>query len=588
MQKRSLKNFLCLLTVFGLLTTGAFARAPKTQLSNDPEGLSDKPLSLVNPVTMGEGKLIKGFLGKALNLPKQVKQNDFGFLFFSLQTEAFQGTPADPKSYHSKVVLPYLLKSKEMRDSLKLRRTARQIRYQALKSEIDKVPNFTKEQKAQFKNYLSQSIGSSLVLLANSPLPAFVPKPGPCMMPIGVEVLDNEGKRVGIETSAICVLDIKSGGQTLFSVKQALENDTLDLVLCHENAHAIHFDMYGKLFQKIQRTSTNGHDAPYITDVGLAYVEGWAEAFEAVYGPANPKLKEKDRKKYNISEFLYGRQDPIRRDRYVWNGDYKKRTGEMKNGLQLMSTEGVVAGLFYDILTSRAINAPYEKCIQTMLSTPMNFMEFVKNYVAMFPEDKKVVYRILLEDTNYVTMDKKAAVGYQNYYQYKKAFVQKKVTKEQYVKAKDQYKAYTEALFKKAMKSDNIFANVGPQMWFEGKVKLDQPAKGLKGFFANKFGKKDKFWTFRMDLNTVTNKMLANIGLPAEDIEKILTSRKADGSFTGNPISVLRKLLGDEKFDRYNKVLNLTPYNHEKADMVAQYKEQALTLWPEDMEKMSR
>ena len=118
------------------------------------------------------------------------------------------------------------------------------------------------------------------------------------MMPMGVEMVDPKtGKRFGLETSAICVLDIKSGGETLFSVKEALENDTLDLVLAHENAHGIQFDLYGKLFHKIQRTSTNGHDAPYITDLGMAYIEGWAEAFEAVYGPSNPKLKEKDRKK---------------------------------------------------------------------------------------------------------------------------------------------------------------------------------------------------------------------------------------------------------------------------------------------------
>ena len=130
-------------------------------------------------------------------------------------------------------------------------------------------------------------------------------------------VEDKSGKRTGIETSMICVLDIGDGKETIFSIKDALNNDTLALVVAHENAHAIQCDMYGKLFQKIQRTSTNGHDVPIITVLGLAYVEGWAEAFEAVYGPANPKLKEKDRKKYNISEFLYSRQDPIRRDRYL-------------------------------------------------------------------------------------------------------------------------------------------------------------------------------------------------------------------------------------------------------------------------------
>jgi DNA uptake protein ComE-like DNA-binding protein len=474
-----------------------------------------------------------------------------------------------------------------MNDSLKLRKTARQIRYQALRPAIEKASELNAEQKKDVINFLSQSIGSPMVVMAKSPLPAFVPAPGPCMMPMGVEMVDPKtGKRFGLETSAICVLDIKSGGETLFSVKEALENDTLDLVLAHENAHGIQFDLYGKLFHKIQRTSTNGHDAPYITDLGMAYIEGWAEAFEAVYGPANPKLKEKDRKKYNISEFLYGRQDPIRRDRYVWANHVGKKTGTMKNGLQLMSTEGVVAGLYYDILTSRAINAPFEKCVQTMLTNPMDFVEFVKNFVQLFPEDKKVVYRILLENTNYVTLDKRAAEGYKNYYQYKLAYVQKKVSKQEYLKARDAYKNYTEALFKKAMAGADIFANVGPQMWFAGKVKLEKKTSSFKDSIAKKMGKDNDYWEFRMDLNTVTVKMLRNIGFAESDAAKIVEEREKLGFFTGNPVKVIEKLIGSERYPKYNAVFNFTNYDHKSADYVKDYVKQSIALWPEDIEKL--
>ncbi|MDD3147353.1 MAG: hypothetical protein PHD82_08630 [Candidatus Riflebacteria bacterium] len=591
MKFRLKDAFVVLLTASTLFSGTAFGRAPVTTLSGDQNPV-DGAMVMMQPVTVGKGNIIGGFLGKTLNIPKQIKIDDAGFLVFGLSADALQVTPSDAKGYHKITVLPYLTGSQEMKDSLKLRRTARQIRFQALKDAINKAEALSAEQKKSVLNFLSQSVGSPCVVMAKSPLPAFMPSPGPCMIPLGAEMVENKtGKRLGIETSMICVLDIESEGKKIFSVDDALKNDTLDLVVAHENAHAIMFDMYGKLFQKIQRTSSNGHDAPIITDVGLAYVEGWAEAFEAVYGPANPKLAEKDRSKYNISEFLYARQDPIRRDRYVWASNTGKKTGAIKNGLQLMSTEGVIAGHFYDILTSRAINAPFEKCMQTMLTSPMNFMEFVQNFVKLFPEDKKVVYRILLENSHYVTMHENAAESYKNFYGFKVAYTQKKISKADFDSAKTQYKAYTEGLFAEAMKTDNIFANVGPQLWFAGKINLSQLKKDageVKKYFAAAFGKKDQYYEFRLDLNTATADMFRMIGFAETDAAKLVKTRDEKGFFKGNPVTLIKGIVGEERFAKYNAVLNLTQYDHTKSDVVAQYKEQSLALWPEDIARLSR
>ena len=581
-------RFLSAFLAASMFLSGAvFARQPVTELSTDPAALSDKPIIMAEPITIGKGNLIGGFIGKVLNVPKSVKLQDIGYLVFALSNEAIQ---VFPSKIGQKDLLPYFLKSKELQDSLKLRRTARQIRYQYFKQAMDQVKDLTAEQKKDILSFLSQSVGAPMVLMAKSPLPSFMPSPGPCMIPLGAEIVEEKSaKRLGIETSMICVLDIEADGKKIFSIKDAMNNDTLDLVVAHENAHAIHFDLYGKLFQKIQRISTNGHDAPYITDLGLAYIEGWAEAFEAVYGPSNPKLKEKDRKKYNISEFLFGRQDPIRRDRYVW-AQTAKKTGVLKNGLQLMSTEGVIAGLFYDILTSRAINAPFEKIVQAMLSNPMDFMEFIDNYVKLFPEDKKVIFRIMLENTKYVIMDAKAAESYKSYYQNKLDFVQKKIDKAEYIKARDAHRAYAEDMFKKAMSSGNIFANVGPQMWFQGKINLSQlknKVSAAKLVMFKAFGKKDKFYEFRLDLNTVTVDMLRMIGFAEADAAKLVEAREQAGFFKGNPVSTIKKIVGADRFDKYNAVLNLSVYDHSKADEIAQYKEQSLALWPEDVEKMS-
>ena len=584
-----LKNILLTaMAVCSIAASPAFAKAPVTAISTDNTP-TDDAIVMMKPLNQGKGHIISGFLGKLLNLPKTVKITDTGFLAFGLSEDAIQIVPTEDKSFHMKKVLPYLKESKEMQDSLRLRRTARQIRFQSLREEIMRLDSLTDDQKNSITSFLSQSVGSPLVVLSKSPLPRFMASPGPCMVPMGAEMLDSKcTKREGVETSVICILDIKSGNEVLFSVEDALNNDTLDLVIAHENGHAMQFDMYGKLFQQIQRTSTNGHDAPYITDVGLAFVEGWAEAFEALYGPANPKLAEKDRTKYNISEFLYSRQDPIRRDRYVWVS-LGEKTGELKNGLQLMSTEGVVAGFFYDILTSRAIVAPFDKCVKTMLETPMNFMEFIETFVRLFPEDKKVVYRIILENSHYVTMHENAYESYKNYYGFVKAYKQKKITKDVFLEAKKAYKAYTESLFADAMANDGIFANVGPQMWFAGKVDLialHKRPSPTKELMAEAVGKSDKFYEFRLDLNTVSLDMLRSIGFTLEDAKKIIKIRTKKNFFKGNPISVLKKILGEERFNQYNQVLNLTPYDHTKENIVTNNEEQLKTLWPEDISKL--
>ena len=225
-----------------------------------------------------------------------------------------------------------------------------------------------------------------------------------------------------------------------------------------------------------------------------------------------------------------------------------------------------------------------------MLNTPMNFMEFVDTFVKVFPEDKRVVYRIILENSHYVTMDSQAAQNYRNYYENKVGYTQKKVSKQDFDKVKSSYKAYTEALFAKAMKSNDIFANVGPQMWVAGKINLStlkrEPTEAKK-LMAKAFGKKDKFYEFRLDINTATAEMFRAIGFAETDAAKLVESRDKTGFFkAGNPVSTIKQIVGDERFSKYNAVLNLAPYDHTRADEVAQNKEQALALWPEDIAKL--
>ncbi|MFZ2955727.1 MAG: hypothetical protein WA705_02375 [Candidatus Ozemobacteraceae bacterium] len=566
-----------------LLTGTAFSRSLPTTISSDGDPLKDAGIVVCSPMTGSKGGFLGNLLGKIAGLPIMTKIQDIGFLANAMSVDAFQVQAPDSKSFVQNTVLPYLNASKEMEDSLKLRKSARQIKFQTFTEMLKKVDTLTPEQKKAILDFISQQAGSPMIVLDKSPLPKFLPTPGPCMMPIGVERIDPKSeKRLGLDTSAICILDIPG----LFSVKDALDNDTLDVVLCHENAHGIMFDMYGKLFGEIKRPSTNGHDAPYITDQGLGYTEGWAEAFEAVYGPANPKFAEKDRKKYNISEFLYARQNPIRRDRYVWARYQGKKTGITKNGLQLMSTEGVVAGQFYDLLTSKSINAPFEKSVTAMLmQAPKSFSEFVKAFVQIFPEDKKVVYRILLEGTNYVIMSKDASPLYQKYYETKLQYVQKKLSKEEHLKAKQAFVSFKEDLFKKAMDGADIFANVGPDLWFSGSVKLEAKSQAVdaKEKMLAKIGeKKPEVWDFNLNLNTITAKMLVTLGIEEADADKIIAERQNSGFFSGDPLKILAEKLGAEKYRKVVEKAALKTYDPNPTTPAAKL----AVLWPEDIEKI--
>ncbi|HNV71738.1 MAG TPA: hypothetical protein PKO06_18680, partial [Candidatus Ozemobacteraceae bacterium] len=518
------RRWFALFLALACLIPALEARQLPTAISTDNDALHDETIAVCTPVTKGKGNFFTNVLGKALNLPKTVKIEDLGFQFMALSMEAFQATPADPKSPVVVKNLPYLKASKEIQDSMKLRRTARQIRAQLMAELLKKADQLNDEQKKALNSFLTQSVGAPVIILDKSPLPSFMPTPGPCMIPIGIERVEaGTEKRIGLETSAICLLDIPG----VFSVSEAQANDTLDIVLAHENAHAIQFDMMGKGFQLINRPSTNGHDAPIISDLGLAYTEGWAEAFEAVYGPANPKFKEKDRKKFNISEFLYARQDPIRRERYVWSKVGGKQTGLAKNGLQLMSTEGVIAGLFYDILTSRKITAPFEKCVSVMLmQQPKNFPEFVLSYLRMFKDDRAVVLRIVLENTHYSVCSNEARKAYQAWYLARTAYQQKKGSQEDASKAEKAYRTLKEELFAKAYKSDaEIFTAVGPDLWFSGEVKLEKKISALdvKAQIMKKLGQDPDVFKFNLNLNTINRGMLKFIGVAEADADMIVT-----------------------------------------------------------------
>ena len=86
-----------------------------------------------------------------------------------------------------------------------------------------------------------------------------------------------------------------------------------------------------------------------------------------------------------------------------------------------------------------------------------------------------------------------------------------------------------------------------------------------------------------VDLNTATAEMLRNIGL-RRDLQLIKAREKR--FFKGNPLTAMKSVLGEERFNRYNEVLNFDVYDHTKSDVVRDYEKQSVVLWPEDLSKL--
>ena len=442
-------------------------------------------------------------------------------------------------------IMSYLKNSPEMTDSAKLRVIAR----------MKKLALILKSGQQARAEFYKKQVSAPLVLFVNLNMGT-----GPACAPLPMHLDLKDGGKFFFNT-AIFIEDIPEA----FSVNDAIKNDTFDFVVAHENAHGIMFDMYGPAITKIDKKSNLGHDGPIISDRGLAYIEGWAEAFEALYGPTNPllKLKESEREQYRISEFLFTRQDPVRRDRYIWQNYKGQKTGVLKNGVQILSTEGAIAGLFYDILTSKAIKDPFGKSISVMcLHQPLDFAEFVKGWVKEFSEDKNVLYRIFLEGTNYATVSNEARKLYYDYYQAKLNFVQKKMDEKAFYAVKAKWTTYKENLFNEVIKSDNLASNVNRDLWVEVK---GFKTFSLQGILSKILGMKKPYLNVA-SFTAGQIKQLQQIGLlkdfADEDIQLFVKTREQMGVMpykTGG--EALREILGKEKAAKLIKNNNITDVN---------------------------
>ncbi|MDD2999441.1 MAG: hypothetical protein PHV05_10310 [Candidatus Riflebacteria bacterium] len=227
-------------------------------------------------------------------------------------------------------------------------------------------------------------------------------------------------------------------------------------VMSHEVGHMIMDQLYES--PNYPKTEYYGsHSKNTVSDEGFALSEGWAEAIEA--------LSTKDYHD-NADSWRIKTHKNIAENKYVFENQGVTEgvnDGILKSGTDMLSTEGVNASLFYDILNEGRIQAPYSKVCQVFENAkPQTYREFVDAYIQKFPEDRSQMIKQFLENTKYATIDSSATAKYKEVHDAQQAWQNatdpalKTELKADYDAKLGSYEEWSEALYKQAVVDGKI------------------------------------------------------------------------------------------------------------------------------------
>ncbi len=322
----------------------------------------------------------------------------------------------------------------------------------------------------------------------------------------------------------------------IFSIDGSIADDTLGDVVGHELFHGIMYDLMGVDAPGGRKSlSKMGHDAHVVSDRSMALSEGWAEFFEAWSGADNPTFEVNHDK---VTRFLLGRQVPIRMNKYVQDKYEKfrttRKTGRIKNGAQMIATEGLVAGILYKLLTHEDLPDAFDLIMTVMyLDKPQDILELVSAMANRAGDERRrrAVLLTFLYETRFTTVSSEARHLYETYYQARLARLRAMNEGEddetiqrlerEYEEARENYTSFARQLAERVLAGElPLDANIGPELWMDRQYI---------------FSKKGKTYTqmIRLDLNTATAGQLAVFfGLTEEGAKRIVSARDAKGFFT--------------------------------------------------------
>jgi len=256
-------------------------------------------------------------------------------------------------------------------------------------------------------------------------------------------------------------------GSPLFQLPDGRESGFFVLPVVHEFGHQV-MDMAYDGFQPEEHSEVDCHATNSATEPALALKEGWAEFFEAYLFVHSDHF---DNRRHLPLEVEL-RQDRAREMRLIY-ASLGKKTGEVKTGEQLISTEGVVSGLFYNILSHRKVDRAMEKSISVFHhGRPSSYVGFVESWVELYPADRNLITRIFLESTRYATLSPEVPEIYRQVYQVKLAYVkatgaEKEALRQEYNRLRRAYADTKEALFNEATRTGRLSAVVSGGLWVQ-------------------------------------------------------------------------------------------------------------------------
>ncbi len=287
-----------------------------------------------------------------------------------------------------------------------------------------------------------------------------------------------------IDPAGFIIISAIRGGDLDLSVADLVKEKYLALTLVHEVGHQILSELYRPHLDLVALSySRGGRDVMTVTDPVMALNEGWAEGLEAMVGELLVDRGETGFGEQStdpaVRAMFRGRQDTLRRHKYLWD-TVGETEGETRNGLQMMSSEGVVAYLLYQLMTDRVFSGRnrvegFRKVIDVLARhRPRNLAQAMNALVSQHPDFKNVAARHFYEWTKYATHSQQGPALYKKVRTARLAFLRyqrKDETSEELAVelrlAKAEYEEWKDEVFQRVMSRNNIADPLPDPLWLD-------------------------------------------------------------------------------------------------------------------------
>jgi len=281
----------------------------------------------------------------------------------------------------------------------------------------------------------------------------------------------------------LMVADLRMPGGRTAGVADLAAAGLLVPMLCHECFHGLMADLYREryLLFGLLGAPKGAHDSPDETCPLAACKEGFAEAGELVLAGRHPDELYAEPAAGTVDEAVAAFARVVRqrrvelagRNRYVFAEDGRIRDGRLDRGGRDVATEGVVASLLATVVERANLDDPWGALFQAMAAArPLTFFELVEALTAARPASAATLQRIVVEYTYDTVRSNEALERYQQYYLAKKAFVQGRLDRAAWTRARRMWQRWKDEQFE-AVRSGAPLGAAVPQPL------LVENAKGL-------------------------------------------------------------------------------------------------------------